>query len=87
MDDGSWATVKDNKKDKRKNVNRKDSDSKANNHNQDSKNNKGNNKKFDGPKRRPSKEETKNVNSDPVKVINLDLIATYTLALILLSRI
>jgi len=71
VDDGAWATVKDTKKDKRKNVNRKDSDShnRANNHNQDSKNNKGNNKtKSDGPKRRPSKEETKNVNSDPVKV-------------------
>ena len=67
-------------------MNRKDSDShnRANNHNQDSKNNKGNNKtKSDGPKRRPSKEETKNVNSDPVKVINLRLIATHAVIFLL----
>ena len=85
VDDGSWATVKDNKKDKRKNVNRKDSESRAATHNQESRDSKNNaphgnkqgnkNAKSDvGSKRRPSKEETKNVNSDPVKVINLGLI-------------
>ncbi|CAG5105893.1 Oidioi.mRNA.OKI2018_I69.chr1.g2544.t3.cds [Oikopleura dioica] len=79
VDDGSWATVKDNKKDKRKNVNRKDSESRAATHNQESRDSKNNaphgnkqgnkNAKSDvGSKRRPSKEETKNVNSDPVKV-------------------